>query len=444
MKKKRCYYLDNSENGNLLLCEIRGTNVLVKVADKKNIDIKLPILTTLPIKQSFFLNVEIPFKSVSKAQRVMDSVLDSKLPFSIDDSCYVFKSTSSTALSGAHKFIVFGSLKKNLQEFIERSSLAKRFSCITHQGIVIWDGVQDTLPVSNEICFVYFEYDNQGCLLFGFNNTLESCYSLPVGSKDRLIRTVKAIKAKYQILFDMAKNVCWTNIPSDISEEFSNLITNTVINDLGFNYFNLKNSDNFLQKSMAKKFFKRKSLNLIVGEEFVSEEELKSREKHVFRSAIIMFVVSLITIVFSIIINLASDNKLYDTDVKINNIASNIAGYNIPNAMKGETVYKAASQAAKKRKDLLQMFDVNPPESMREVWNVIKEYKTDSEIIIHNIDISQNKIILDCKLNNESTLNSFKSKLNEVGYSMENLVSSDETSEIPCNLVITKMGDGNE
>jgi hypothetical protein len=444
MKKKRCYYLDTSGKGNLFLCEIRGTNVFVKVADKEHVNRKLPIVTTLPIKQSFFLNVEIPFKSVSKAQRVMDSVLDSKLPFAIDDSCYVFKATSSTALSGAHKFIVFGALKKNLQDFIERSSLSKRCSCITHQGIVIWDGVQDILPVSNEICFVYFEYDNQGCLLFGFNNTLEACYSLPSSSKDRLTRTVKAIKAKYQILFDMAKNVCWTNVPSDVSEEFSNLIEDAVTNDLGCNYFKLKNSENFLQKSLTKQFFKRKSLNLIVGEEFVSEEDLKSREKHILRSAIIMFVVSVIAIVFLIIINFVSENKLYDTDVKINNLASSVAGYNIPNAMKGETVYKAAAQAAKKRKELLQLFDVNPPDSMEEICNVIKVYSLDSEIIIHNVDISQNKIILDCQLNDKSTINSFESKLNEVGYIMENLISSEETSDIPCNLIITKRGYNDE
>jgi len=54
------------------------------------------------------------------------------------------------------------------------------------------------------------------------------------------------------------------------------------------------------------------------------------------------------------------------------------------------------------------------------------------------------KIILDCQLQSDSTINSFKSKLNEVGYSMENLSSSDETSEIPCNLLIKKQGDDDE
>jgi len=445
MKKNRCYCTTNDIDGHkVFLCEIRGMNLSVIPADKEHVDKKLPIITTLPIKQSFFLNVEIPFKSISKAQRVMDSVLDSKLPFPIDDSNYVFKSTSSTALSGAHKFIVFGSLKENLQKFMEQSPLTNRYSCITHQGIVIWDGVQETLPVSNEICFVYFEYDNQGCLLFGFNNTLEACYSIPVGSKDRLTRTVKAIKAKYQILFDMAKNVCWTNVPSDVSEKFSNSVADIVTNDFGYNYFKLKNSENFLQKSLAKQFFKRKALNLIVGEEFVSAEELKSREKHILRSAIIMFVVSLVTIVFSLIINFIVENKLYNTDDKINNLASSIAGYNIPNAMKGETVYRAAVQATKKRKELLQLFDINQPDSMREVWNVIKGYRLGGEIIIHNVDISHGKIILDCQLQSDSTINSFKSKLNEVGYSMENLSSSDETSEIPCNLLIKKQGDYDE
>jgi len=444
MKKNRCYYLDNSEKENLFLCEIRGLNVSVTLADKEHVDSKLPIITTLPIKQSFFLNVEIPFKSISKAQRVMDSVLDSKLPFPIDDSSYVFRSTSTTALSGAHKFIVFGSLKENLKKFIDKFPLANRYSCITHQGIVIWDGVQETLPVSNEICFVYFEYNNQGCLLFGFNNTLEACYSLPIASKDRLTRIVKAIKAKYQILFDMAKNVCWTNIPSDVSVEFSQLVIDAVTNDFGYNYFNLKNSENFLPKAATKQFLKRKTLNLIAGEEFVSEEDLRNREKHVLRSAIVMFVISLITIVFSLIINFVVDNKLYNTDVKINNIASSIAGYNIPNAMKGKTVYRAAVQATKKRKELLQLFDMNPPESMREVWDVIKGYRSGGEITIHNVDASQHKITLDCQLQNDSTLNSFKSKLNEIGYSLDNLSSSDETSEIPCNLVITKKGDNDE
>jgi hypothetical protein len=422
---------------------MRGANVSVVPVDNGEVDRKLPVVTALPIKKSFFLNVEIPFKSVSKAEKVMDSVLDSQLPFAIDDSSYVFKSTSSTSLSGSHKFIVFGSLTDVLQEFIESSS--QRYTCVTHQGVAIWDGVQsEKVPISNEICFVYFEYNNQGCLLFGFNNTLEACYSLPPASIGRLNRIVKAIKAKYQIQFEMAKNICWTNVSSDISNEFSTTVQATVTTEFGYNYFKLKDSEFFLQKVLAKQFLKKKTLNLVSGEEFVTEAELVSRDKYVMRSATVLFTVSVISLVIAIAVNMLAKQKLYNTDDKITSFASKIAGYNIPSAMKGETVYRATVQATKKRKDLLQLFDINPPESIKDVWNVIKQYKSDGDIAIHSIDISQQKIIVAGTLKDDSTLTNFLTKLDEVGYTAQNLEKTEATGNIPCKLVISKLGDNDE
>ena len=447
MKKNSCYCtFESSEGQQTFLCETKGHNIVVSPCSNADpIDSKLPVVATLPIKQTFFLNIDIPFKSIAKARRVMDSVLDSQLPFSIDDSVYVFKSTSKTSLSGAHKFIVFGALKNILTTFINNCSFPQKYSCITHKGIVIWDAIQASkVSVSDEICFAYFEFDGQGCLLCGMNNTLEACYSLPANSKERLARVVKSIKAKYKIQFDMAKNICWTNVNSEISDCFSSEIVEMVTNDFEYNCFNIKDSENFLQKALAKQYFKKKILNLLEDSEFVNEQTQSRSNSKGVRAAILICSISIITLAISLVVNAITENKLYSIDTKINAFASQIAGYNIPKAMKGETVHRAAVQVSKKRRELLKLFDINPPDNMQGVWNVIKEYKTNGDMIIHNIDITQKTIIIEGKIKNSDSVAELRTKLVSVGYEVSEQSTIGKTGISSCKLEITQIDGGND
>jgi hypothetical protein len=155
--------------------------------------------------------------------------------------------------------------------------------------------------------------------------------------------------------------------------------------------------------------------------------------------------ISIITLAISLSLNAITNNRLYSTDEKINSFASQIAGYNIPTAMKGETVCRAAVQASKKRKELLKLFDINPPDGMQGVWNVIKEYKTDGDMTIHNIDMTQQTIIIEGKIKDPDSVAELRTKLENVGYEVSEQSTINKSGTSSCKLEITKLGgDDNE
>lgn len=441
--KHRCYCTIDNDCSSLFLCEMHSGNIEVTPVESSMVDPALPFLAAFVPNKTFFLNVEVPFKSASKAGKVMDSVLDAQLPFSVDKSKYVFRKSVHTALSGAHKFNVFGVMDGVLTEFMDKCDFSGSLCGIGHIGILAWDEVIHSTPSpSNEVCFVYFEHNGQGCLLYGFNNGLEACYSVPVGAYDRLLRTVKTVKTKYQVQFEMAADIRWVNIGkslSDCSQKFSGHLAEL------FDYEEREiDEDYFFVKVLARQFFSKKLFNLLEGEEYITQKLVADTWKFWFRTGVILSSISILFIAASIVMVKLAEKKLYQTDDEINAFASEIAGYKIPSAMKGETVYTVVSQAIKKREHALSSFDIKKPADMQSVWNLFSQYKSDGKLEIHSLDIADGMIAAKADVLGEEPLNLLKNKLNELGFALAVKEKKTRDKYIECRLEIYKSGENDE
>jgi hypothetical protein len=162
--------------------------------DKKLIPRSL-IVSFIPCNYSFTRWLHVPFKNWRKVIKVLPSLLDVELPFSIDDTVYSFPAFKHSGRST--QVLAAGALKKDIVAILEKfAEYHLKPDIIDHQGLALWSQSIKELPpeqIGNSVLrILIYLANNASAIVIGQGNDFISSHALNQQNPSEIRRIVNS------------------------------------------------------------------------------------------------------------------------------------------------------------------------------------------------------------------------------------------------------------
>lgn len=159
------------------------------------------LISYMPCKRSFTRWLHVPFRNHNKIVKVLPSLLDVELPFSIDDTVYSFPIFKRSGHST--QVLSVGALKKDITSIMEKFSEYRiKPNVIDHQGLALWSQTTTELPpkqIGNDTLRVLiYLAKNNSAIVVGQGTEFISAHALNSEQPSEILRVIRAVLSHLQ------------------------------------------------------------------------------------------------------------------------------------------------------------------------------------------------------------------------------------------------------
>lgn len=337
----------------------------------------------LSVRESFTRWLEVPFRSTSKARKVLPSLLDIQLPFALEE-CHAEYFLARRTDSGLRALAIAGRITDIEERLKTYKGLGFDVPSLDQEGVALWTQSLKELPLRGDDAdvpriVVYLGRDKSS-LVIGLGGEFISAHGIRSGDASQVRRLLEAV------LKGVKKNsVRWIAVgPSAGDGKQISQLMEQVGEEWRGSVETLKDTETFLARALAMRALEAGELRCnLRGGSLMHPLTTSIQRAQVIKPLVVVLLAGLMLILANIGARLVMVGKNKDADKATAGLASQLAGYHI--SAKGKDavaiVERKVNERAEKMQPFLDAFDSSLTEVISSIMKIGTENGLRFELI---------------------------------------------------------------
>ncbi len=367
----------------------------------------------LSARNSLTRRLEAPFTARRKAKKILPTLLDIQLPFSIETCAYDFLDYKKKP-DGTMDILAVAATNENIAGKInEAQKYGIDPEIIDVEGLAVWSQILRETELNDSIKVVVVLEGQSSSLTIGRGSDFVNSYGLNAADVSRALRLLKAYASD-------AKNIVWYFAGSMVNDENIISLWKSKLMESGYTNIKIINQPElFIARALAiRPLANDRMFNNMRRGGNLHPKIKKHNDVNKIRLSAFLFITGLIILAGAVVLRNQAEQKKVSLSKTASTLVDSLAGYHV--AARGSNAVTVVENSIAKQKSELRPFLFAFAPSLLETISKISAIADKNNISIEEISLEYNKCSINGLASDYNGINKIAALLRENGFDVNN------------------------